>query len=182
MFQGKAKTVAEYLDALPPKRRAVVSTVRSLVKKHLPEGYEEGMGWGIITYTVPLETLPDTYNGQPLGYAAIAAQKNYYTLYLMAPYGDPKQKKWLADEFRKRGKKLDMGKSCLHFKSLDDLPLDVVGEVIASTPLEKYVEIYNASRAKGAQGASGAKGAKSAKGASGGKGAGAKGAKRAKGA
>jgi hypothetical protein len=159
MFQGKAKTVAEYLDALPPERRAVVSKVRSLVKKHLPKGYKEGMGWGVITYSVPLKILPDTYNGEPLCYAAIASLKNDYSLYLMNVYGDPKKMKWLADEFKKRGKKLDMGKSCLHFKSIDDLPRDVVGDVIASTPMEKYIAIYKASRAKGAKGAKGATGA-----------------------
>ena len=165
MFQGKARTVQEYLDALPPERRAVVGQVRSLVKKHLPKGYKEQIGWGVITFAVPLEVLPDTYNGQPLCYAALAAQKNFYSLYLMNVYADPKKEKWLADEFKKRGKKLDMGKSCLHFKTLDDLPLDVVGAVIASTPMERYIEIYRASRAKGAKGARGAKGAKGAKGA-----------------
>ena len=139
MFQDKAKTVSEYLAALPPERRAVVSKVRSFVKKHLPKGYKEQMGLGAITYAVPLKVLPDTYNGQPLCYAAIAAQKNFYTLYLMSAYGDPKQTKWMASEFKKRGKKLDMGKSCLHFKSLDDIPLDVVGEVIASTPMDTYI-------------------------------------------
>ena len=77
MFQGKAKTVAEYLDALPPERRAVVNKVRSLVKKHLPKGYKEGMGWGVITYSVPMTILPDTYNGEPLCYAAIASLKNH---------------------------------------------------------------------------------------------------------
>jgi hypothetical protein len=152
MFQGKAKTVTEYLDALPPERRAVVSKVRSLVKKHLPKGYKEQIGWGVITYAVPLEILPDTYNGQPLCYVALAAQKNFYSLYLMNVYSDAKKVKWMTDEFRKRGKKLDMGKSCLHFKSLDDLPLDVVGEVIASTPMDKYIEIYRAGRKKTARG------------------------------
>jgi Domain of unknown function (DU1801) len=146
MFQGKAKTVTEYLDALPPERRAVVSKVRLLVKKHLPRGYKEQIGWGVITYAVPLEILPDTYNGQPLCYAALAAQKNFYSLYLMNVYADPKKMKWLAGEFEKRGKKLDMGKSCLHFKSFDDLPPDVIGEVIASTPMDKYIDIYRAGR------------------------------------
>jgi hypothetical protein len=152
VFQGKAKTVAEYLDALPPERRAVVSKVRSLVKKHLPRGYKEQIGWGVITYGVPLKILPDTYNGEPLCYVALAAQKNFYSLYLMNVYSDAKKMKWLAGEFKKRDKKLDMGKSCLHFKSLDDLPLDVVGEVIASTPMDKYIEIYKSSRKKTARG------------------------------
>lgn len=142
MFTNKAKTVAEYIDALPGDRQPTVRKLRSLVKKHLPDGYKEGMNFGAITYAVPLTTLPDTYNGQPLCYAAIAAQKNYYSLYLMNVYGDPTKKQWMAGEFRKHGKKLDMGKSCLRFKSLDELPLDVVGEVIASTPMEAYVEQY----------------------------------------
>ena len=152
MFQSKAKTVAEYLDALPPERRAVVNKTRSFVKKHLPKGYKEELGFGAITYAVPLKTLPDTYNGQPLCYAAIAPRKNDYSLYLMNAYGDPKQKKALVDGFKKSGKKLDMGKSCLHFKSLDDLPLEVIGDVIASTPVDKYIETYRATRKKTAKG------------------------------
>jgi len=152
MFQNKAKTVSEYVASLPEERRATVSKLRSFVKKHLPKGYKEQIGWGAITYAVPLKLLPDTYNGEPLCYAAIAAQKNYYSLYLMSAYGDPKQMKWLADQFKKRGKKLDMGKSCLRFKSLDDIPLDVVSEVIASTPMEDYVSRYRETRKKTAKG------------------------------
>ncbi len=152
MFQNKAKTVSEYVAALPEERRATVSTLRSVVKKNLPKGYKEQIGWGAITYAVPLKVLPDTYNGEPLCYAAIAAQKNYYSLYLMSAYGDPRQMKWIADEFKRRGKKLDMGKSCLRFKSLDEIPLDVVSEVIASTPMEDYVSRYKAIRKKTAKG------------------------------
>ena len=152
MFANKAKTVGDYIAGLPADRQPVVRKIRSFVKKHIPKGYQETIGFGAIAYAVPLATLPDTYNGQPLCYAAIAAQKNYYTLYMMNVYGDPKQKKWMADEFKKRGKKFDMGKSCLHFTSLDDLPLDVVGAVIASTPMEKYVAHYRDSRKKTAKG------------------------------
>ena len=152
MFQNKAKTVSEYVSSLPPDRQGVVKQLRSFVKKHVPKGYEEQIGFGAIAYSVPLAKLPDTYNGQPLCYAAIAAQKNYYTLYLMSVYGNPKQKKWMADEFEKRGKKFDMGKSCLHFKSLDDLPLDVVGEVIASVPMDEYIALYRESRKKAGKG------------------------------
>ncbi len=141
-FQGKATTIPEYLASLPGERRAVVSKLRSFVKKHLPKGYKEHMGWGVITYVVPLTTLPDTHNGEPLCYIAIAAQKHYYSMFLMSAYGRPAQTKWMADEFKKRGKKIDMGKSCLRFKSLDDVPLDVVGSVVASTPMDKYVEAY----------------------------------------
>jgi hypothetical protein len=148
MFQSQAKTVSEYVASLPAERQGVVKKLRTFVKKHLPKGYREEMGSGAITYAVPLAKLPDTYNGQPLAYAAIAARKDSYTLYLMAAYGNPAQRKWMADEFRKRGKKFDMGKSCLHLKSLDDIPLDVVGEVIASTPMDRYIAIYRDSRRK----------------------------------
>ena len=152
MFQNKARTVTEYLAALPEDRRGVVKTLRTLVKKHLPTGYKERIGWGAITYAVPLKVLPDTYNGEPLCYAAIAAQKTHYSLYLMSAYGDPAQAKWIAGEFKKRGKKLDMGKSCLRFKALDDIPLDVVAEVIASTPMDAYVNRYRQIRKKTAKG------------------------------
>jgi hypothetical protein len=122
------------------------------VKKHLPKGYQEQIGWGVISYAVPLKTLPDTYNGEPLCYAAIAAQKNYYSLYLMNVYGNAAKTKLLADAFKARGQKLDMGKACLRFKTLDEVPLDVVGEIIASTPMDAYIEIYKAARKKTAKG------------------------------
>jgi len=152
MFQNRATTVSEYLAGLSADRRAVVSKLRSFVKKHLPAGYQEQIGWGAITYAVPLKALPDTYNGEPLCYAAIAAQKNYYSLYLMAAYGDPDQAKWMAGEFKKRGKKLDMGKACLRFTCLDDIPLDVVGKVLASTPMDTYIARYRQARTKTARG------------------------------
>ena len=152
MFSNNARTVSEYLEALPDDRRAVVSKLRTFVKKHLPAGYKEQIGFGTITYAVPQTKLRDTYNGQPLCYAGIGVNKNSYALYLMNAYGDPKEKKKLVDGFKKHGKKLDMGKSCLRFKSLDDLPLDVVGNVIASTPVDAYVKSYLETRKKTAKG------------------------------
>ena len=104
------------------------------------------MGWGAICWEIPLERYADTYNGKPLGYVGLAARKNFHTLYLMGAYGDPKQRKRLEDAFRKSGKKMDMGKSCLHFRKADDLPLDAIGEIIASTPPEKMIAMYEASR------------------------------------
>ncbi|HEX2202692.1 MAG TPA: DUF1801 domain-containing protein [Longimicrobium sp.] len=148
MVQSRAATVEEYLAELPEDRRAVVSAVRDVVVRNLPEGYRESVGYGMITYAIPLERYPDTYNKQPLAYAALAAQKNYYALYLTTPYQDPAQAEWLRDEFEKAGKKLDMGKSCLRFKKLDDLPLDAVGRVIASTPPDAFIAQYEAARAK----------------------------------
>jgi hypothetical protein len=142
-----AATADEYLDALPPERRAVLAAVRDVVRRNLPAGYREGMGFGMIGYTIPLERYPDTYNGQPLCYAALAAQKNHYALYLMCAYGDAAATEWLASEFRKAGKRLDMGKSCVRFRRLDDLPLDAIGRFVARTTPEAFIARYEAARA-----------------------------------
>ena len=149
MVQSKAKTVAEYLKGLPAERRAEISKVRDVVKKNLPGGYREAMIWGMISYGVPLSRLPDTYNGQPLCYAALAAQKNFNTLYLMSVYANDASKRAFAEGFKKAGKKLDMGKSCVHFQSADDLPLDLIATTIAAVPMEKWIEIYEQSRTRG---------------------------------
>ena len=151
MTNNKPMTVQEYLQNLPEERRAVVSEMRELILQHLPEGYRETFNWGMLSYEIPLERYPKTYNGQPLGYLALAAQKNYYSLHLMGVYGDPAQEAWLREEFRKAGKKLDMGKACLRFKKLEDLPLETIGQVIARTPPGKYIERYEASRRRTAQ-------------------------------
>lgn len=148
MATSKASTVSAYLKELPPDRRKVVSAVRDVVVKHLPKGYVERMAFGMIGYEVPLERYPETYNGQPLCYAGLAAQKNHYSLYLMSGYTDPKRAKWMASEFEKRGKALDMGKSCVRFKSIDDLPLDVIGEIVGATPPAQFIREYENSRKK----------------------------------
>jgi hypothetical protein len=144
MVMSKARTVSEYLKELDPERRAVIAAVRATVNANLPKGYTEGVSFGMITWQVPLKTFPATYNGEPLCYAGLAAQKNHNALYLMGPYGDPKQAVLLQKEFKKRGKTLDMGKSCLRFKSLDDLPLDVIGTIIKSTPPSALMAMHDA--------------------------------------
>ena len=146
MVQSKAGTVEEYLDELPQERREVVSAVRDVILDNLPDGYRESMAWGMIGYGIPLDRYPKTYNKQPLSYAALAAQKNYYSLNLMSCYESSEGEGFLRDAFRKAGKKLDMGKCCVRFKSLDDLPLDAIGELIARTPPEALIEQYEASR------------------------------------
>ena len=146
MAGSKAATPDEYLAELPPERRAVLSAVRDLVRANLPDGYRECMNWGMISYEVPLERYPHTYNGQPLSYAALAAQKNHYALYLPCVYQDPAEAAWLADEFARAGKRLDMGKSCLRFRGLDGLALDAVAATIARTPPERFIALYEASR------------------------------------
>ncbi|HEX8274316.1 MAG TPA: DUF1801 domain-containing protein [Longimicrobiaceae bacterium] len=146
MASSSAATAEEYLAELPPERREVVSAVRDLVLRNLPEGYRESMGFGMICWGIPLERYPVTYNKQPLGYAALAAQKNYFALYLNCVYQDSEQEAAFREEFARAGKKLDMGKSCVRFRKLDDLPLDVIGRTIASTPPEELIRRYEESR------------------------------------
>ena len=141
------QTVTQYLRSLDPGRRAILSAVRKVVNDNLPDGYVEGLTYGIIAWHIPLAVFPDTYNGQPLCCAALAANKAYNTLHLMGAYGDSKQREFLREEFTKRGKKFDMGKACLHFKTLDDLPLDVIGEAIQRFPASTLIAMHEAAHA-----------------------------------
>ena len=145
MSPSKPLTVASYLASLPPDRRQAISAVRKTIKQHLPKGYQETTQYGMISYVVPLSTYPEGYLGKkdvPLPYACLASQKNHMAVYLMCVYGDPKLAKWFTAAWKKTGKKLDMGKSCLRFKSVDDLALDVLSEAIAAVPVAKYVAHY----------------------------------------
>jgi len=144
----KTTTVQDIVKEWPADRRAAMSKVRKVILDHLPKGYEETAAWGMLTYSVPLSVLADTYNGQPLGYVALGSQKNYMTLHLMPLYGDKTTEAWFRAEFTARGLKLDMGKACVRFKSLDDLPLDVIGEVVAKFPVDVWVRMYEQSRTR----------------------------------
>jgi uncharacterized protein YdhG (YjbR/CyaY superfamily) len=146
MARSAAKTVQVYLAELPPDRRAVVAAVREIILRNLPEGYREAMAFGMIGYEIPLEVYPHTYNGQPLSYAALAAQKNYYTLYLMSAYAGSGAEESLREAFRRAGKKLDMGKSCIRFRTLDDLELDAIAKMVAATPPREFMAMVEASR------------------------------------
>jgi hypothetical protein len=148
MVQSAAASVDEYLAELPEDRRAVVAAARELVLRHLPAGYQESMGFGMICYGIPLSQYPNTYNKQPLCYAALAAQKRHYALYLTSVHGDSAEERRLREAFAARGLKLDMGKSCLRFKKLEDLALDAVGDVVASTPPAAFIARYEESRRK----------------------------------
>lgn len=145
MVSSKAETVAAYLKALPPDRRKAMSAVRKAIRSHLPKGYAEVMQYGMISYVVPLKLYPAGYHtgkGVPLPYASLAAQKNHMSLYLFGVYMDPTGEAWLKREYKARGLKLDMGKSCVRFKSLEDLPLDVIGAAIAKLPVADFVTRY----------------------------------------
>jgi len=105
------------------------------------------MDFGMISYVIPLSTYPTTYNKHPLMYAALASQKNYCSAYLMNIYGKPELMEWFEEEYRASGKRMDIGKACVRFKSLDDLPLELVGQAIARTSVAHYIELYETSRA-----------------------------------
>jgi len=142
-----ATTVEDYLARLPADRREAVARVRDAVNANLPDGFEEGVQHGMISWYVPLARFPETYNGQPLAIAAIASQKSYMALHLVSIYGDPQLAAWFRDAFAKAGKKLDMGKGCVRFKAVDALPLDVIGETIRRVPLEVFLRRYEEARA-----------------------------------
>jgi uncharacterized protein YdhG (YjbR/CyaY superfamily) len=146
--KSQARTVEEYLEALLPERREPLSAVRGVILANLPEGFEEGMNWGMISYEIPLSRYPKTYNKQPLMMAALASQKNFMALYLTGVYGDPETGAWFRERYAASGKKLDMGKSCIRFRRLEDLPLELVGEVIRRCTVEAFIERYERSRGK----------------------------------
>lgn len=145
-MKSDAQSADEYIASLPPDRREAVSGVREVILRNLPAGFEEGMSHGMIAYYVPLERFPNTYNGEPLGLAGIASQKRYISLYLLSVYGDPEAERRFRDRWAASGKKLNMGKSCVRFRRLDEVALDVVGETIARADLDSFLDRYRAVR------------------------------------
>jgi hypothetical protein len=142
-MKNNAKTVQEYLDSLPPDRRVAIQAVRKVILENLPQGYEEMMQYGMIGYAVPLSIYPPGYHCQknmPLPYAALASQKNYMSLYLCNIYGHKPTEQWFRKAYKASGKRLDMGKSCVRFKKVEDLPLDVIGQAIARTSVKQYID------------------------------------------
>lgn len=145
-MQSDASTVDEYLASLPEERREAIETVREVILANLPDGYEERMAFGMIGYVIPLSRYPKTYNGQPLGIAALASQKNHMAVYLHNVYSDPEVAEWFMKAYSATGKRMDIGESCVRFKKLEDLPVELIGQAIARTPVDKYIERYEASR------------------------------------
>lgn len=142
MASSTAKTVEKYLNELEPDRRAIISTVRDMIKDNIPEGFEETMNWGMICYEVPLETYPNTYNKKPLMNIALAAQKNYNSLYLMSIYAYEELLEELLQSFADAGLKPNMGKSCIRFKKLDAIPLDKIADLISRVSLDEFIAYY----------------------------------------
>jgi hypothetical protein len=143
-----ALTVKQWLASVPAERREAINAVRDTVNEHLPPGYEETVDWGMLAWVVPLAMLPNTHNGHPLTLAALGAHTKLMTIYLMSVYSDPTIRREFTTAYKKTGKKLDMGGCCVHFKSLDALPLDVVGNTIARVTVDQYVQRYQNSRTK----------------------------------
>lgn len=144
-MQSKAATVADYLKSLPEDRRVAVAAVRDAVRRHLDKDVEEGMSYGMIGWSVPHRVFPQGYHcnpKQPLPYAGLASQKGHMSLYLFWTYGDTEEEQWLRGAWTKDGRKLDMGKCCIRFKKLDDVPLDVVAEAVKRMPTKKFVAWY----------------------------------------
>ena len=142
------KTPEQYIASLPGDRAKTITTVRALINRHVSRGFEECLVWGTIGWTIPLSRYPDTYNQQPICYVALSSQKNFYSLYLMGAFWSESHLEQLKAAFKAAGKKLDMGKCCVHFQSPDDLPLEAIGELISSISSEKWIEMYEQSRLK----------------------------------
>jgi uncharacterized protein YdhG (YjbR/CyaY superfamily) len=149
-MQSKATSVSEYLASLPDDRRATIEAVRATILANLDEEFEEGMQYGMIGYYVPHRVYPAGYHvdpKQPLPYAALASQAKHVSLYLMGVYGSPTEESWFRDAWTSAGYKLDMGKSCVRFKSLAGVPLEVVGELFRRVTAAQYIAQYEAQRA-----------------------------------
>jgi hypothetical protein len=144
--KSEAKTVAEYIASLPPERREAVAAVRETILDRLPDGYVEAMDWGMISYQVPLDRYPDTYNRKPLMYAALASQKGYMVVYMSAIYANASARKAFETAYEATGKRYDVGQSCVRFRTLEDLPLDVIGAAVAGTSVDDFIEVYERSR------------------------------------
>ena len=145
MARSDASTPDAYIAEQPADRAAELSRVRDAVNAALPDGYVEGMAWGMICWEVPMAVSGPTYNGQPLAYVALGAQKNYNALYV--PYGSNDRSERFRRRFIASGRKLDMGKSCVRFRKADDVDLDAVAELIGALSPDEFVAETNAAHA-----------------------------------
>lgn len=149
-MQSKAATVEQYLAELPHDRRGAIQAVRQVILDNIDPTFEERMGYGMPGWVVPHSVFPAGYHcdpKQPLPYAGLASQKGHMSLYLMGLYTGPASiglMHWFHDAWAKTGKKLDMGKACIRFKKLEDLPLDVIAEAIRRVPAKAFIAAYEA--------------------------------------
>ncbi len=153
-MQSKATTVEQYIAELPEDRQKAVSELRKVIKKNLPKGFKEGMGYGMMGWSVPHSLYPAGYHcnpQDPLPFMGLASQKNSINLYHMGIYANPKLLKWFQDEHAKASpKKLDMGKSCIRYKKAEDIPYRLIGELASKITPQEWIEMYEAAfRSKG---------------------------------
>jgi len=146
MVSSAAHTVDEYLSELPDDRAEVIEQVRELVLANVAEGVVETMNWGMIAYEIPLERYPDTYNSQPLLYAALAAQKHHYALYLHSVYSSEEEAERLRRAYDEAGVKLDVGRSCVRFKRLDQLVPEAIAAAVGAVTVDEFIDRYESSR------------------------------------
>lgn len=145
-MQSKATTVAQYLEELPTDRKAAVTKLRNTIKKNLPKGFQEVMGYGMIGYVVPHTLYPPGYHCDPklpLPFMNVASQKNFIALYHMGLYSDAKLLAWFKAEYAKQTpNKLDMGKSCIRFKKPENIPFALIGELATKVSPQDYIAHY----------------------------------------
>ena len=145
-MQSTANTPEEYINSIPEERKQLMTELRNIIRKNLPEGFEEVMSYGMISYVVPHSLYENGYHcnpKQPLPFMSIASQKNFVALYHMGIYADKDLLKWFVDEYEMRSKiKLDMGKSCIRFKKPDAIPMDLLGELASKMTTKEWIAIY----------------------------------------
>ena len=145
-MQSTAKTPQAYVDSLPEERKVVIEKIRQAIKKTLPKGFEEVMCYGMLGYVVPHSLYPKGYHCDPklpLGFISLASQKNFVALYHMGIYASPKLLDWFVGEFPKHAKsKLDMGKSCVRFKKMNDIPYALISELVSKMTVQDWIDCY----------------------------------------
>lgn len=145
-MRSEAKTAKEYLSSLPQERTAPMDKLYKAIKKNLPKGFAEGMGYGMLGWDVPHSLYPPGYHcdpTQPLPFLGIASQKNFIAVYHMGVYANPELLKWFTGEYPKHSKrKLDMGKSCIRFKNMDDIPYQLIGELASKMTPQQWIDLY----------------------------------------
>ncbi len=148
-MQSKATTPEQYLEELPEDRKAAVNKLRNSIKKNLPKGFQEGMGYGMLGYVVPHKLYPAGYHCDPklpLPFMSIASQKNFVAVYHMGVYADAKLYDWFTKAYEEQNLgKLDMGKSCMRFKKMDKIPYDLIGELSSKLSVADWINLYERS-------------------------------------
>lgn len=145
-MQSTAKSPQDYIDSLPEDRKIVINKLRNVILKNIPNGFEEVMSYGMLGYVVPHSIYPNGYHCDPklpLPFIGFASQKNFVAVYHMGVYANPKLLEWFVTEYPKHAKyKLDMGKSCIRFKKMDDIPYDLIGELVTKMTVQDWISCY----------------------------------------